>query len=186
MNKQEWREFVENTDPPFEVCDWGSCQYSSAQWYYDTFLQMRKDLSLEDTFDALGAKVTFEKCSPLRALQIAKNEITEELDEFYDQWNDPEDQEDHKELKERTEKATSIDELFGVLCDHSWDLWGAAPFLASCCFDDLKIEAPDSPGYGPVFNVMAQSENYEVGLCCALLKEFGFVESDECFGGFCT
>ncbi len=64
--------------------------------------------------------------------------------------------------------------------------WGAAPVIAGFAFEELEIEAERSPGYGPPLNRFCQKENFEVAVCCILLKEFGYVEEEDCFVGFDT
>ena len=47
-------------------------------------------------------------------------------------------------------------------------------------------DAPLATGAGPEWNARIQEGNVEVGLICAMLVDFGFVESSECFKGFDT
>ena len=47
-------------------------------------------------------------------------------------------------------------------------------------------DAPLATGAGPECKARIQEGNVEVGLICAMLVDFGFVESSECFKGFDT
>ena len=186
MDKQAWKKWLEKQEPPFEVNDWGSCQYSTAKWFYDTFLKVVEDLGYEEALNLLKCKVEFEEIAPIREVQSAlmnqlKDEVIELLDEeaYADAIGRIREIEQLKTLK-------SLESIFELCKDMSWDLWSTAEFIATFIFKDLKIEAPDSPGFGPKYNVLTQQENFRTGLYCALLKHFNLVTNDSCFAGFDT
>ncbi len=167
---------------PFEVGDWGSCQYSSAKWLYDLYFELREKSSFEEALKELNIKVSFSGRADFDEI---KHDFVADFDE---EWRDLDKdwQEDVKEDFEQMRKATKVEDFFIFLRDYCYDLWGAAPLIASYAFQDLDITVEDSPGYGPVFNVMAQNENFDVAVCCILLKEFGYIEDEDCFSGFAT
>jgi len=46
---------------PFEVNDWGSCQYSSARWLYDLYFKLREESSFEEVLESLNIKASFTR-----------------------------------------------------------------------------------------------------------------------------
>jgi len=181
VNKEEWKAFAEDLDSiPFYVNRWGSCQYSGALWFYDTFMAMREDLSLEDTLEVLSVEVDL---LPKQKVDILKSDLLHDLELEEDDWEGL-DEDYITGLIEQLRDATRVEEVFDVLRGWSWDLWSAAEYVG----DKLvgNITAPDAPGVGPVLNIVVQSENFRTGLRCAMLKELGYVEDDECFKDFDT
>jgi len=178
LNKEEWEEYLQTLSIPFDVNRWGSAQYSGAVFFYDLFFEIRNDLSFEDTLEVLNCKVSFSTVVEQKnAIEGLKAHIVEDFQGIL---------EEDKALHTSLEASETIPDIFAVLRMMSFDLWSAAPFVADYCFEDLDREAPIAPGIGPIYNKLAQSENFETGLCCAILKEFGFVKDDECFSGFDT
>ena len=187
MNKQEWKEWLEKQEPPFEVNKWGSCQYSTAKWFYDTFNAMIDDeITYNDALKLLGCRVSYTKIETFDAL---KDGLIETLD---DRIVDNIEEGDYDDIIEtvkfikRLQSLTTVDEVFYLLKDMSWDLWSAADYVAHQLFTNLIVEAPKSPGYGPALNQAVQSGNFETGLYCALLVHFGLVQNSEAFAGFDT
>ncbi len=170
---------------PFEVNDWGSCQYSSAKWLYDLYFKLREESSFEEVLESLNIRVSSISVNSRLDFDAIKHDF---VDYFDEEWDDlaPDWQEDVADDYREMKKATKVEDLFEFLRNMAWDLWGAAPRIASCAFPGLDIKVEESPGYGPVFNILTQSENFEVAVCCILLKEFGYVENEDCFSGFCT
>ena len=167
----------------FDVNRWGSCQYAGAFAFYNKFFALRRTLSFLDTVRKLGCDVKIGEVLPFETIQ---NNIYVPIFEMFLEEEDPEMKEVYEEMGREITKATSVDEIFKIFRDHSYDLWSAAPLIAHACFVELEIKAPKAPGIGPKYNILAQSENFETGLCCAILKEFGLVRDDECFSGFDT
>jgi len=173
---------------PFEVNRWGSCQYSGALWYFDNFRELRKEHSLVETLSELDSDAQWDYVSEFSYIKerfvnyliLCRNELGEEDQDWIDDYN--RDIEAAKKLE-----GPYVDEFFDMLRNHAWDLWSAAPLMANMSFCNLNIQAPGAPGIGPPGNVAAQSVNFQTGLCCALLVEFGLVKDpDEAFGGFDT
>lgn len=79
------------------------------------------------------------------------------------------------------------DKLFKWCRNQSWDLWGAAPYVANLFFPDFKVTGVDTaPGQGPKWNILVQSDNYKVGATCWYLKKKGIVKSEKSFASFDT
>lgn len=154
--------------------DWGSCQYDTAKAMYDFYFAMRaKGLSMVEAVKAIGGDLRLSGQRPFDKIR----------DEFSDHRGDEEDD----DLTDAIAKTTSVDELFEIAREQAMDLWMAAPMIADCCFETFEIgDIPESPGFGPILNVAVQSENYVVGLTCAILKDVGLVTNEESFGDFDT
>ena len=166
--------------------EWGSCQYSTAKWFYDTFLKVVKDLGYEEALNLLKCKVEFEEIAPIREVQSAlMDQLRDEVIELLDEEAYADAIGRIREIKQ-LKTLKSLESIFELCKDMSWDLWSAAEFIATTIFKNLKIEAPVSPGFGPKYNVLAQIENFRTGLYCALLKHFNLVSDDSCFAGFDT
>jgi len=88
----------------------------------------------------------------------------------------------------KTDPKELVPMVFQLAENSSWDLWSAAPCIAECTLEGLEIKgASKAPGWGPVLNQMAQSENFEDGLCCVALLEAGLItEEDAADWGFDT
>jgi len=186
LNEQEWKEWLKEQEIPFEVNDWGSCQYSTAKWFFDTFLEMVKDLSLEKALNLLKCKVKFDATVTLADV------ISDLVDIFKGQINYDLAEEDYDDIItvvghiKQLKACVDGEGIFKVLKEAAWDLWAAADVVAHNFFTNLVIEAPDSPGYGPKLNELVQSDNFRTGLCCALLVHHGFILNSEAFAGFDT
>jgi len=154
--------------------DWGSCQYDTAKAMYDFYFAMRaKGLTMVEAVKAIGGDLRLSGQRPFDKIR----------DEFADQRGDEEDD----DLMTAITATTSVDDLFEIAREQAMDLWMAAPMIADCCFVTIEIsDIPASPGFGPILNVAVQSENYTVGLYCAILKDVGLVSDEESFSGFDT
>ena len=153
---------------------WGSCQYQTAAGFFYLIRNMRKDeVSWEDCLSLLGiSECSFTKIISDFAGFTLKLMYQPMYQNILKEDQPPKD-------------PTNADEAFALLRDSSWDLWGAAPEIASWCFQNLKVAVgPKSPGVGPALNQIIQGSNYEVGLCCALLYEHGVVKDISSFKGF--
>lgn len=158
----------------------GSCQYSTA---YFTFI------FITDLIACMGYKrfclafgMTHDKKIPLKTLeaQLYQGELenlqTQKTDNP-DNWDET-DEQDLQELLDHKSKRFTLSEYFQYLKDHSADLWSAflSPeyFLPNYIITDPGTKTPVS---GPIFNQMAQSENYNMGLALALLT-YHYKQSD--------
>jgi hypothetical protein len=186
--KDQWKEYVngDTIDQGFRVCRWGSCQYSSAQDFFDMYFRIRQDLNMEDTLDVLGCDVHWTKVRPL--MHIKWDLLRDELSELA------------KALKERDTwwasckyefcskifSARSVGDLFKACRSQSWDLWSAADALVHIVLEGFRLKAPSAGGVGPILNMVAQNENYRTGLECALLHDLGLVKDEGSFAHFDT
>jgi len=194
-----WKKAVQKYTPEeisgqyFGVNDWGSCQYAGALAFYRTYFEMRKSLSVNETLEVLDIGIEFDSI-------LSFQEIKEERLSFYknllkDQENDKDMNTDaNKYYQERTKEIIEglkdihcADQLMLLYKKSSEDLWGAASELFEASFKNSKLTGiQKSPGFGPIGNVSAQSVNYQTGLQCALLKEYGIIFQEVSFAGFDT
>lgn len=154
--------------------DWGSCQYDTAKAMYDFYFAMRaKGLTMVEAVKAIGGSLQLSERLPFDKIR----------DEFAEQRGDEEDD----DLMAAIVVMTSVDDLFAIAREQAMDLWMAAPMIASCCLETIEINnIPESPGFGPILNVAVQSENYTIGLYCAILKDIGLVTDEKSFRDFDT
>ncbi len=181
MERQDWLDakidkegidkLVSTYAPHWDI--WGSCQYQTAAGFCRLVVDARRTLSWEEAGEALGFRLTH---SGVRedALANLRAEIVSDSKDC--PWRE----------EPNVENIQSISGAFEFLRKSAGDLWGAAPFVAKACFKDLEVEAQDSPGFGPKLNVLVQSENYRVGLFCALLLDHKLVGDETPFIGFDT
>jgi len=173
-----------NTDMFNGQYSWGSCQYETAAATYAAFQKLEDLYGFKEALSAMGCSIGDHKPIPEAELCLGFIESFKptEADKLS---NDPEwAQEQYDEIKEANPKT--IDELLNALKDLAWDLWSAAPPILSdalgghhfTCDPRLTLTTE-----GPILNRMAQGENYETGISCAILTHF-YGASD--FEGFST
>ena len=160
----------------------GSCQYATIGDVFYSRVNLR-DLSFEEWQRLFRVKVSWKAAN-----NDVKNAIAQiyqdELD--YQQAN-PEDtdEEDAEELEQKIAQLevmerVSVQEGFMIGCHSAWDLWSAIPEMTCNAIKGLEVEVTEkSPTWGPVLNVMAQSENYELGLMCVALLETGLITVED-------
>ncbi len=168
--------------------DWGSCQYDEASRTYEVthaFLRQFKTVALGIEFlrNELGCKIEIDVP---KSIEAAINDFfTTEAEEI-------EENPDYSALWAEC-KAQSLvrygvtpEAMFNCVRDCSWDLWSAAPVIAAA----LGVIIEDAPRttnvMGPLGNQMVQSENFQVGLYCALLMHLGLVKDPLVFSDFDT
>lgn len=232
--------FMDLSNYNFDVCEWGSCQYSSAAMAFYVMVELKKRFGTEKMFKLLfGQEIRYE------VIPLTMERFEESLDDFdikgsltyyTDELNESEDmlKLSREELIAKVEErigwgwgflnAPSLDEriqkfieyeqknvenrksminrlnrlkdriptaaeLFEFLANSACDLWSAAPMIEDLFIKRDEIEVPESPGIGPMLNVMVQEQNYEVALSCFLLCESGLIPfeiADQVFNGFDT
>jgi len=183
QRKQKWgkpllKEEIDDLVARVGVFEWGSCQYQTAAGFFYLIREMREDgIPWEQCLSLLGIECNFSKIE-----NNFKNFGGEEIAGGFDK----KEYEALFKMPYPPPDPPSAEAAFEMTKDRAWDLWGAAPTIAEWCFKDLKIEAPQSPGFGPSGNVLVQNTNYIVGLCCALLYEYGLVKDIECFKDYDT
>ena len=165
--------------------NWGSVQYSTAEETYNIYWKARETLTPDEVQEAFGITSV-----QLGSIEDARLGLIDNFEEFI--FHAKEDGDDTTETEkvlldlERFE-GLKADRFFEILRDSAWDLWSAASF--GQCMVNPAWEGGDAPlatGAGPEWNARIQEGNVEVGLICAMLVDFGFVESSECFKGFDT
>ena len=174
-------------DPPsiFEVNwraddedNWGSVQYSTAEETYKIYWKARETLTPDEVQEAFGITSV-----QLGSIEDARLGLIDNFEEIVALSYGDDVSEIQKVLLELNRfEDLKADRLFEILRDSSWDLWSAASF-GQCMVNPAWSggDAPLSTGSGPEWNVRLQEGNVEVGLICAMLVDFGFVESSECF-----
>jgi len=175
--------------------DWGSCQYYTAKLIYDLYFRIKEDLKVE-----FGDISNFELRVYLMSLFNIKYdasieipsflEVKKKASQFFKDAVDPESTYDVNQIDHILKTVNGIktvDELFVICRNLSYDLWYAVPTIFSWVLTGITFDAvKKSPGTGPVMNIEAQSFNYKVGLMCAILRDCNLVSSEECFTNFDT
>jgi len=180
---------AELRDFRFEVNEWGSVQYSGALHAYKIFLRdyegSGKDLKAVITkFEKAGFKFSMRPVSQDFAIKSMKEKLLKDTDEIYPK-DDPSSADYRKKALDGIEKMNTPEDALKFCRNSAWDLWAAVEFVAKHCGIELS-ECPKAPGIGPEANVWAQSENFDTGVLCALLKVTGLVTFEECFKDYDT
>lgn len=172
----------------FGVNEWGSCQYTTALNMFDTLekFYLRSKSSTpeegrEKAFKKVEAKVTHDGVVDIKeAWKVFKKEMIENIKGMDDkEWLT-------KVKKELKDATPSVDAMFEITKNQSWDLWSAAPFIVGLMFKNLQVNELKAPGVGPVLNVEFQGLNYNVGVACWLLWSHKLVKDQKAFSGFDT
>lgn len=168
---------------------WGSCQYTGAKKAFDVVMEVPKENRIAELNKA-GLTVDYREVPVKQALATIIGELqdegyfgpfehgSDELKASLKAYRD----EDHKNLS----AAENADEMFAALRKASWDLWGAAPYVAWAFGLTIDGEIQTENVAGPIFNQMAQSDNAMTGIHCALLMHYGIVKEEDSFNGFDT
>ena len=168
-------------DCDINVNRWGSYQYATALGLYDLIQEMRKEMTLQEAFELLGVDIFFHTIFDMKAvLQRFRTFTNAQYDNS--NYSDAERAKICKTLK----GIKDVEEMFIFCRENAWDLWAAAPHIIDCILDGFKITSPRSPGKGPIGNVIAQSQNYTVGIICAWLVDKRYVSNDTPFMDFDT
>ena len=183
-------------DYKFDVNSWGSCQYSGALAMYNAYFKLRETHSKEKTLDYLKHMVDIDISFDYhndKDHYAFSDRFTKYLKKKYDilvdtHWSEIEDEYDQRFFR-NINRCQTVDDLFFACRASASDLWHTAPTIADICFKNLNIDiSAKATGLerGPVGNIAVQSTNPSVGLCCALLVDYGFVKNSGSFGGFDT
>lgn len=183
-----WKEKIQKEGLPSDanINEWGSYQYHSTKLIYDLYFEIRKDLNKEETLQVLDIRYNIVE---IHEFADVKHSII--YDNIY-KLNILNNQNDHtgieyvsKYLKELASTET-VDDWFVVLRKCSKDLWTAANIVESYLFEIDNKDIPDSIGFGPIWNQIIQKQNYQTGIICALLVDYGLVKDKSSFVGFDT
>ncbi len=114
---------------PFEVNDWGSCQYSSAKWLYDLYFKLREETPFEEVLESLNIKVSFTRCVDFNTIKHGF------VDYFDEEWDDldPDRQDDVVDDFREMKRATKVEDLFMFLRNYAWDLLGGCSGYSRFC-----------------------------------------------------
>lgn len=165
---------------------WGSCQYDSAADFYKKVVGTKRTIG--GKLAKKGITATWKR---VRDWGEIKRLAVKYFEKHY--FTNPDWTEDFwtpEEVKEKRNAllvVESIDGLFEYCKNMSWDLWCAAPRIAQWAFVDLKLHDVPKPTdvRGPIMNQVVQSDNYNVGVYCALLNAY-FDVDEKSFKGFDT
>lgn len=154
---------------------WGSCQYETAAATYGAFQVIKEKLGFEQALLAMGIKL------PGPALpeeQVVKSFIQSEIDNELD-WktkhpNDWDEDDDEKLKILQSVELKTVQDLINFTRDHSWDLWSFAMSILPEMFKEpIQFDRlVNLMVAGPIMNELAQGENYNTGLTCALCNHF--------------
>jgi hypothetical protein len=148
------------------VADWGSCQYDEAAEIYHKLLSKQ----------LIEANIVESK-------RIENPDIIALRAEFTDSLNVLEEAE-QADMSRRINQATKPEEFFEIAKDLAFDLWSTI-FIVDYFVDYTIKEVIETPVYGPILNMMAQGENFEVGVLCYLLTKH-YETAEETFTNFDT
>lgn len=195
-NEIDLHKFVESVSGiGWGLCDWGSCQYATAQSMFET-LTILKNAGYDPT-EVIGwgpLNKLAEQPSDFRRklLQIMLScKIAVDRQDIIEDYADTK-EEQEKELEKLdkilNDRSGTFDNMFQYMCDSAWDLWSAAAMASKVAFGTtFESDNITSYGVGPVMNQLVQSGNYTTGLQCFMLVEFGFVKNpDQSFADFDT
>jgi hypothetical protein len=139
-----------------KCCDLGSCQYNTANIAY-LFILSALQLS-RPLFEQLF-KITYDS-------ERTESEFIASLKSIAtDYYNENKDDPDWAaECRNHPDTVTSIDTFYDFEKNNSSDLWSSAinPLPGFQCDEQIHM-----PVAGPIFNQMAQSENWDVALAIA-------------------
>lgn len=172
---QEILDGLASTDMFNGAYSWGSCQYETAAATYASFEKLKELYGFDDALTIMGVKIHGQHRAMADAVSLIIQDSIQSLEE--NRKEDPESWEDFDQEALDTlqsGKLTTVDDLLNFLRDSSWDLWGAAPYIAGGCIKG-NIEFSSQIGLqtaGPLLNQMAQGENYKTGIYCAILNHF--------------
>lgn len=82
--------------------------------------------------------------------------------------------------------VVDLDHSFRLARSSAYDLWTWADRAANACWQQLRVDCPTAPGFGPPMNQLVQSVNYKTGVQCAMLQWYGFAQDATSFAGFDT
>lgn len=155
------------------VCDWGSCQYATAQAMFDALRRLESAKLDPLAVVGWGSSVVPK---PLE-LKAALHKISATFESLT------------PEKRRELEGASSIDAAFGVMRECGWDLCTAATRTAQLVFgttfEHIEARVDASPGRGSAVHIMNQSDNYTTALRCYALWSVGYVKDPvAAFGNF--
>ena len=197
QNFNQWKQILDNKDALIEklsgeisVCEWGSCQYYSANNIFKLYLELKESkLTFDEIQELLHFKFTYDKV--LEFDKFKKNILEDYFFENLKYWlydNSDFDLIDfHLTKCLELVKSNSIDQMFKILNNNSYDLWTAIDIIFQHCFSNMKFDIDiESKGHGPSINQEFQSKNFETGIKAAILVDLGLVNDHSVFKGFDT
>lgn len=159
---------------PFGVNAWGSCQYTSALNMFNALEVLSKKHGRDAALKKLRLFVTHKGVSDIVP---AWNSFRKEmLDRAVEMDYDKKEMADLVAWFNKTKP--SVDAMFERCRISSWDLWGAAPYIAHIMFRHLEVKHPFSD----------EDPSYDTGLYCWLLWNQGLIKGspEDVFGGYDT
>lgn len=171
-----------------EPLDWGSCQYDTARGMFEMMNLLQKNGY--NPFEVLKIDDDHSRRPTVTAANIANvverfaADVTEHIEDCYPGEMDKEIREERLAAIKAIEKAglesVTLNSVFESAKNNSWDLWTISLTVCEWLYgkeyeEYLKKSIGKSPGSGPIFNVLAQSQNYVVGAICYCLYVDGLV-----------
>jgi hypothetical protein len=197
QNFNQWKQILCNKDALIEklsgeisVCEWGSCQYYSANNIFKLYLELKE------------SKLTFEEIQELLYFEFKYDKILEfdlfkrNMMNFHFLENLREDLLYNYDLDEMKDllvfnleliNTKSIDEIFIILRKNKYNLWFVFDIIFPYCFDNIDFDINIKPkGYESIMNQETQAKNFEIGIKAAILVDFGLVKDYSVFKDFDT
>ena len=160
--------------------DWGSCQYDTA---CDMFQVM--DLLQKNGYDPFEVLQIDDLGRPDPDIpDVVEKFVTTVSKNIKEDYPDNEEREERLGQLEKVRLDATIDSVFEAARDNSWDLWTISLTVCEWLYgkeyeDYLNESIGKSPGFGPMFNVLVQSQNYVVGAVCYCLYIDGVVTNPQ-------
>nr|QBK85435.1 MAG: hypothetical protein LCMAC101_00220 [Marseillevirus LCMAC101] len=176
-------EDIDETEPGFFPFSWGSCQYDTACDMFQVMDLLQTNgynpfevLKIDD-FDVLTPSTD----DIIRTVEKFVTAVSKHIEECYPEEEYREEREEKLDkLEELKLESTTLNSVFKTAQDNSWDLWTISLTICSHVYGEeyeeyLKENTGKSPGFGPMFNILVQSQNYVVGAICYRLYADGLV-----------
>ena len=178
--------------------DWGSCQYDTA---CSMFLLM--DLLQKNGYDPFDViNIHFDLPTPNSAdISVVVEKFATDLSKHIEDCYSEEYSEECRKIREKRLNEleimkmnghSSLDSVFKTTKTNSWDLWTTVLTVGDQVYGEeytnyLKETIGKSPGFGPKFNVLVQSQNYIVGaICYRLYADDLITDPHTAYDGFDT
>lgn len=146
----------------------GSCQYDTiGQVVYTSEFFREHGWSFKQWTEFFGIDVTWVDVDHTGAFENAKEIVLENADD--------DEKEEFKQLIEEFDKKvlnkelTSVEAAYHLAMNRAWDLWSTGFHLDTLVGYDIQGVPKVKNSRGPLFNRIAQSDNYELGFGIAAM-----------------
>lgn len=162
----------------YDVCRWGSCQYSSACAFFDAITILNTYLDTNKVFDIIELKVDLGDSNPKNLIfHLIVEEYKKRNDYCCNDRNGASENDSENDCDDDYKKiisCESVDESFVIFKESANDLWTTMRIIFDAVYPNAHI-------------LTRHPEYYITGLMGWLLVKNGWVtDPDISFKGFCT